>query len=129
MAAFVGQVSQTGIKRSENLHAWVRAGADVTQGRAVQLRLLLYVLVNFRCWKIASLGYVVASLLAPPVTSLSCHRGIVMTGGVLLPAWGISRQIRAPTGTDPFAGGGLWLFQPLEQIPNLACAGFGVATV
>jgi hypothetical protein len=55
---------QTGIKRSENLYAWVRAGDDVTQGRAVKLRLLLCVLVNFRCWKIASLGNVVASLLA-----------------------------------------------------------------
>jgi hypothetical protein len=89
MAAFVvHRFPQTGIKRSENLHAWVRAGDDVTQERAVKLRLLLYVLVNFRCWKIASLGYVVASLLAPPVTSPSCHQGIVMTGGVLLPAWG-----------------------------------------
>jgi hypothetical protein len=58
------QDSTDGIKRSENLHAWVRAGDEVTQGRAVKLRLLLYVLVNFRCWKIASLGYVVASLLA-----------------------------------------------------------------
>jgi hypothetical protein len=97
VAAFVvHRFPQTGIKRSENLHAWVRAGDDVTQERAVKLRLLLYVLVNFRCWKIASLGYVVASLLAPPVTSPSCHQGIVMTGGVLLPAWGISSQIRAP---------------------------------
>src|SRR5215213_9855661 len=65
---------QTGIKRSENLHAWVRAGDDLTQGRAVKLRLLLYVLVNFRCWKIASLGYVVASAATPSSTASFASR-------------------------------------------------------
>src|SRR5215217_601244 len=38
----------------------------------------------------------------PPVTSPSCHRGIVMTGGVLLPAGGIAaRYLPPPADRNP----------------------------